>query len=157
MDKSEAVQFNKSILVAVDDSDNSRRAVEYVGYLLGQMQGVHVTLLHVIPEPEEDYFPEDEQKQRWLERYRERMNTVMAAYRDILVAAGIPEAGVEKRLPLRDCPSMAECILSERDQRQYGTIVVGRQGLSRKEEFLFGSISSKIVNHARHCTVWVVE
>jgi nucleotide-binding universal stress UspA family protein len=35
--------------------------------------------------------------------------------------------------------------------------VVGRQGLSRSEEFLFGSVSSKIVNHARNCTVWVVE
>lgn len=26
----------------------------------------------------------------------------------------------------------------------------------RKEEFLFGSVSSKIVSHARNCTVWVV-
>jgi nucleotide-binding universal stress UspA family protein len=52
---------------------------------------------------------------------------------------------------------MAECILAERDEREYGTIVVGRQGLSRTEEFIFGSISSKIVTHARNCTVWVVE
>jgi len=74
-----------------------------------------------------------------------------------LDADGFTEDAVEKRLSLRYCPSMAECILAERDERQYATIVVGRQGLSRKEEFLFGSISSKIVNHARHCTVWVVE
>jgi nucleotide-binding universal stress UspA family protein len=52
---------------------------------------------------------------------------------------------------------MAECILSERDETQYDTIVVGRQGLSRKEQFLFGSISSKIVSHAGNCTVWVVS
>lgn len=39
----------------------------------------------------------------------------------------------------------------------YGTIVVGRHGLLRSEEFIFGSISSKIVSHARNCTVWVVE
>jgi nucleotide-binding universal stress UspA family protein len=37
------------------------------------------------------------------------------------------------------------------------TIVVGRQGISRSEAFLFGSVSSKIVNHVRDCTVWVVE
>ena len=30
------------------------------------------------------------------------------------------------------------------------------RGLSRKEEFLFGSVSSKIVGHARNCAVWVV-
>ena len=52
---------------------------------------------------------------------------------------------------------MAKCILLEHDETGYSTIVVGRQGLSRSEEFLFGSISSKIVNHARKCTVWVVE
>ena len=51
---------------------------------------------------------------------------------------------------------MAECILAEREKRDYDTIVVGRQGLSRKEEFLFGSISNKIVNHARDCTVWII-
>jgi hypothetical protein len=34
--------------------------------------------------------------------------------------------------------------------------VVGRQGISRKERFLFGSVSSKIVTHASDCTVWVV-
>jgi nucleotide-binding universal stress UspA family protein len=47
--------------------------------------------------------------------------------------------------------------LFEQNKAQYRTIVVGRQGLSRSEEFLFGSISSKIVSHARNCTVWVVE
>jgi nucleotide-binding universal stress UspA family protein len=40
---------------------------------------------------------------------------------------------------------------------RYDTIVVGRMGMSRSEEFLFGSISSKIVTHGRNCTVWIVE
>lgn len=157
MEDKDAVELNKNILIAVDDSDNSRRAVDYVGFLLGKVEGVQATLLHVIPEPEEDYFPEAEQKQRWIEGYRQRMTTVMAGYRQMLVQAGFPESAVAQEMPLRFCPSMAECILSERKQRSYGTVVVGRQGLSRKEEFLFGSISSKIVNHARHCAVWVVE
>jgi nucleotide-binding universal stress UspA family protein len=153
----EEVPLNKNILIAIDDSNNSRRAVQYVGYLLGSMKGVHVTLLHIIPEPEEDYFPENEQKQQWLKKYREKLDAILDEYGRMLVADGFTEDAVEKRLSLRYCPSMAECILAERDERQYATIVVGRQGLSRKEEFLFGSISSKIVNHARHCTVWVVE
>jgi hypothetical protein len=44
-----------------------------------------------------------------------------------------------------------------RDKGQYSTIVVGRQGVSRSKEFLFGSISSKIINPARNYTVWIVE
>jgi nucleotide-binding universal stress UspA family protein len=157
MGSEEQVQLNKNFLLAVDDSANSHRAVQYVGYMLGGMKDVHVTLLHVIPEPEEDYFPEEDQKKRWLDGYREKMESVLDNYRRMLLADGFDEKAVETRLTLRFCPSMAECILSERDERHYGTIIVGRQGLSRKEEFLFGSISSKIVNHARHCTVWVVE
>jgi nucleotide-binding universal stress UspA family protein len=157
MAHNQAIALNKNILIAVDDSENSRRAVHYVGFLLGRAADVHATLLHVIPEPEEDYFPEAAQKERWIDNYRRRMTKVLADYRQMLVEAGFPESAVEQQLPLRFCPSMAECILSERKQRRYGTVVVGRQGLSRKEEFLFGSISSKIVNHARHCAVWVVE
>jgi nucleotide-binding universal stress UspA family protein len=34
---------------------------------------------------------------------------------------------------------------------------VGRKGRTRTEEFLFGSVSSKIVHHAQECTVWVVS
>ena len=157
MHNREEAPLNKNILIAVDDSENSRRAVRYVGYLLGNMEGIHITLLHVIPEPEEDYFPEDEQKQQWLTKYREKLDAILEEYSQMLVADGFKKDALEKRLTLRYCPSMAECILAERDERLYGTIVVGRQGLSRKEEFLFGSISSKIVNHARRCTVWVVE
>lgn len=157
MEINDDARLNKNFLIAVDDSDNSRRAVQYAGYLLGDMKGVHVTLLHVIPEPDEDYFPEDEQKRQWLEKYREKMDGILDEYRKMLISDGLPEYEVDKKLPLRYCPSMAECILSEQDERRYGTIIVGRQGLSRKEEFLFGSISSKIVTHARHCTVWVVE
>jgi len=149
--------LNKNILLAVDDSENSRRAVHYTAYLLGGMDGVRATILHVIPLPEEDFFPDEAEKNQWLGQYRQRIEAVIEEYRQILIESGFTADAVETRIPLRNCPSMAECILHERNVGGYTTIVVGRQGLSRKEEFLFGSISSKIVSHARQCTVWVVE
>jgi nucleotide-binding universal stress UspA family protein len=149
--------FNKNILIAVDDSDNSRRAVSYVAQLLGGMGGFKVAIVHVIPEAEEDYFPTTEEKEKWLSQYRQKVETMLENYRQILLRAGFLARDVSVRYPLRYCPSMAECILAERDDTEYHTLVVGRQGLSRSEEFLFGSVSSKIVNHAKNCTVWVVE
>jgi nucleotide-binding universal stress UspA family protein len=149
--------FNRNVLIAVDDSTNAERAVAYVGYLLGGMEGFHVTLLHVIPEPEEDYFPGPVEKERWLQKYLQKIATTLERYRGVLLEAGFRPDSVQIQSKMRYCPSMAECILSERNAGNYGTIVVGRQGLSRKEEFLFGSVSSKIVSHARNCTVWVVE
>jgi len=153
----EEKQFNKNILIAVDESDNARRAVSYVGQFLGGLPGFKVMVLHVVPEPEEDYFPTTAEKEKWLGEYRQKIDALLAEYRRILIGHGFGPEDVKVRSTLRYCPSMAECILSERDETEYSTIVVGRQGLSRSEEFLFGSISSKVVTHARNCTVWVVE
>jgi nucleotide-binding universal stress UspA family protein len=150
------LHFNRNVLLAVDDSENSRRAVAYAGYMLGGVPGASVTLLHVISEPDEDYFARTEEKQAWLEQYQRRVDAFLEQYRRELLDAGFPAEAVKTRTPRRTWPSIAECILSELDRSRYGTLVVGRQGLSRKEEFLFGSVSSRIVGHARHCAVWVV-
>jgi nucleotide-binding universal stress UspA family protein len=157
MEEIKIASLNKDIMLALDDSENSRRAVAYTAHLVGGLEGIRLTLLHVIPVPEEDFFPDEAQRDQWLKQYREKIEAVLEEYRQMLMAAGFREEVLKTLTPLRHCPSMAECILSERNEGRYGTIVVGRQGLSRKEEFLFGSISSKIVNHARQCTVWVVE
>ena len=149
--------FNKNILIAVDESHNARRAVSYVGQLLGDVKGFKVTILHVIPEPEEDYFPAIKEKEKWLSQYKKRIDSMLSEYRQMLVKSGFDPENIIARSTLRYCPSIAQCILDEQDHTGYRTIVVGRQGLSRSEEFLFGSISSKIVNHASKCTVWVVE
>lgn len=156
MTKEEKI-FNKNILIAVDESENARRAVSYVGQFLGGLEGFKVTILHVVPEPEEDYFPTSAEKEKWLTQYRRKIDAMLEDSRQLLIKNGFDPEDVAVRSTLRYCPSMAECILSERDETEYSTIVVGRQGLSRREEFLFGSISSKVVNHARNCTVWVVE
>lgn len=149
--------FNKNILIAIDESENARRAVSYVGQLLGGLEGFKILLLHVLPEPDEDFFQTEAEKDQWMKRRKEKVENVLADNRNSLIDYGFDPDQVSTRSTLRYCPSMAECILEERDETEYSTIVVGRQGLSRSEEFLFGSISSKIVNHARNCTVWVVE
>ena len=149
--------FNKNILIAVDESENARRAVLYVAQLLEGAAGFSVTILHVINEPEEDYFPTTDEKEKWLSQYKKKVDKMLEDYRQILIQEGFDQNVVSVRSTVRYCPSMAQCILKERDETEYSTVVIGRQGLSRSEEFLFGSVSSKIVNYARNCTVWVVE
>ena len=149
--------FNKNILIAVDESENARRAVSYVGRLLAGIGGFKILILHVIRQPDEDFFPTATEKDTWLSQHKLKVDAMLKNYRKILIKKGFAPADVSVRSTLRYCPSLAECILSERSQTKCHTIVVGRQGISRSEEFLFCSVSSKIVNHARNCTVWVVE
>ncbi len=150
-------EVNRNILIAVDASENSRRAVQYVAGMLGGIKGFKATVLHVIREPEEDEFPVEGEKEKWFPAHRQHVNRMLEEYRRMLIDAGFAPEDVLTRSTLRYCPSMAECILAEQDLLKYATLVVGRKGLSHKEEFLFGSISGKIVRIARNCTVWVVE
>jgi nucleotide-binding universal stress UspA family protein len=150
-------EVNRNILIAVDASENSRRAVQYVAGMLGGMKGFKATVFHVIREPEEDEFPDQGEKEKWYHAHRQQVDRMLEEYRRMLIDAGFATEDVSTRSTLRYCPSMAECILAEQDSLEYATLVVGRKGLSHKEEFLFGSISGKIVRTARNCTVWVVE
>ena len=149
--------FNKNILIAVDDSENARRAVFYVSQLLAGVKGFKILILHVISQPEEDYFSTSAEKESWLSNYQLKVDVMLEDYRQILIREGFDPDDISVQSTLRYCPSLSECILAEQDKTRYSTLVVGRKGLSRSEEFLFGSISSKIVTHARNCTVWVVE
>ncbi len=94
-----------------------------------------VTILHVIPEPEEDYFPTTQEKVNWLNKYKQKANSFLSEYRQILVNMGFSPENVTVRSTLRYCPSMAQCILVEKDQNQYSTIVVGRHGISEVKSF----------------------
>ncbi len=147
----------KEILIAVDDSENALRAVTYVGQLLGGASNFKITLLHIIPDPEDDYFPSQEEKIKWLSHYKKKTDALLDDYRQVMIREGFRSQDIAQRSAPLSYPSIAECILAECKNAGNTTIVVGRQGFSRSEEFLFGSISNKIVNHARNCTVWVVE
>lgn len=144
------------IVIAVDGSDNSRRAVAYVGELVGRTPGLEVTLLHVIHAPDENFFPNGQERERWLQSGRSRVEGWLAEYRRMLLAAGMDPARVSVHLAERDGPSLAALILAETCALDAGTIVVGRQGLSPREELLFGSVSRQVVGHASNRTVWVV-
>ncbi|MEE4112011.1 MAG: universal stress protein [Desulfobacteraceae bacterium] len=148
---------NNHIVIAVDGSENSRRAVAYVGGLIGGRTGFTVTLLHVIHAPEEDFFASPPERERWVKSGRKKVDSWTTDYRDLLIADGVDAGDTSILTVERDGPSLAQLILAEMTRLEAGTIVLGRQGLSRKEEFLFGSVSKQIVSHARNCTVWVVQ
>lgn len=148
---------NKSILIAVDESSNARRAVFYVARLLGGLPDFRIHLLHVLSPPEDDFFPSAAAKDAYVQKHRREIERVLEEYRQILTDNGFTAEAVSTHTPERYCPSIADCIIAEREMLHPSTIVIGRQGVSRQEEFLFGSVSSKIVNKAKGCTVWVVE
>jgi nucleotide-binding universal stress UspA family protein len=147
----------RHVLVAVDTSENSRRAVLYVADFLGGVPGFRVTLLSIVPEPSEDYFETDEERRDWIEKHSTEAEVMLRNYREVLMRAGFPEEKITVRVAVRNCPSIAECIMD--DQKKLGccTIVLGRRGITKKEEVLYGSTSNKILHSVNNCAVWVIE
>lgn len=148
--------FNGRILVAVDGSANARRAVAHVAAVAACAQSVHIFLLHIISEPDPDYFARPAERLDWLAKHRIEAETFMADYQQLLANHGISEGRITILIKERDCPSLSECIMSEMQSLGASTIAIGRTGMRAKEELLLGSVSKRIVHHAKDCAVWVV-
>lgn len=147
----------RHLLVAVDESENSKRAVMYLADFFGGLKDVFITLLTIIPEPSEDFFPTEAERKKWLREKQAAMRATLADYRDILLGAGLAETQLESRITTRSCASIGDAILEEQEKLRCCIVVVGRRGISHSEEFIFGSTSSKILHHAKNCAVMVIE
>ena len=72
---------DRHFLIAVDESESSKRAVLYVADIVGGFPGFAVTLLSIIPEPEEDFFDSEEEKVAWTREKLEAANRLLNNYR----------------------------------------------------------------------------
>jgi nucleotide-binding universal stress UspA family protein len=157
MNSSQPTVKDKHLLIAVDESDSSRRAVLYVADFLGGFPGFTVTLLRIIPEPDEDFFESDAARNKWMSEKMQAANVMLANYRQVLIQSGFPEDKVRFRACIEESRSFSDAILETRCDLTCCTIVVGRHHKSKAEEFLFGSTSNKLIHEAKNCAVWVVE
>jgi nucleotide-binding universal stress UspA family protein len=72
------------------------------------------------------------------------------------VQLGLKPEQVDTRFSA-DVQNIPTEILLEAEKGGYEAICLGRQGRSSVKEFFIGSVSERIVRHARGCAVWVVE
>ena len=155
------------ILLALDSSESSVNAARYVADLLGNNQNVSVTLFHVLrcipPELlEVGSLQEEEElhrkKRAWEESQYKTECKFFEPIIDILKQAGFNEEQFDTKhfapLPGFD---VANAILEECESGDYDTLVMGKRGLSRIGYFLIGSVTEKVVRHAKGMAVWVVE
>jgi nucleotide-binding universal stress UspA family protein len=153
-------------LVAMDGSDEAMRAVDYVGTMLAGSDCA-VTLFHVLRGFdflslgfEGDFVPTPEilggeEIKAEFQRAEEAMKSVFNQAQDTLEKAGLKGDQINSKI-VTGAASRAKAIVEEAKNQGYGTIVVGRRGLSRVEEFFMGRVSSKVMQLAKEMAVWVV-
>jgi len=150
---------SEKMLLAVDSSENSRKAVDYVGKFAADTKA-ELTLFHVVRSVSlgfvDDLILRDENTERQLLQEMDRdIPRMFRSYKDILEKAGVVSDRIFSKSILHST-SRAGDILKEAKEGGYGTIVMGRRGLSKVREFLMGRVTSKVLSRAEGFAVWIV-
>ena len=80
---------------------------------------------------------------------------MLAQAKTYLLERDVPPFAITTHLETK-ATGVARAILGEAEAGEYGSILIGRRGLSRTERFLFGSVSNKVVQQAQGMAVWVI-
>ncbi len=146
----------KKILVAVDGTETARRALRYLATMAGSLAEARICLLHVTPEPPPYYYREGHTMSEYAKAKNEAAEVIFQEARRILSELGLDAAGVScENYLTASGESISDGIMAVQKKGAYGTVVVGKRGVSKAEEFLFGSISNAVVQKSNF-TVWVV-
>jgi len=146
----------RNVLIAVDDTATSENALKYTAAIIGKLEATRICLLHIYPEPPPGYYSSGKSLDDYRQEKEKRAVVFISRAKDILLQAGIDEQSIISMYHMADHATISQAILAIQTEGKYGTIIVGKRGVSKAEEFLFGSISSALVHHSKDCTVWVV-
>jgi nucleotide-binding universal stress UspA family protein len=146
----------EKILVAVDEGETSLRALRYVGRMTAAMTDLSICLLNIYPEPPPDFYTNGGVLAVYQAEKEKRADMIFAEAERVLLEAGIQPGLIERNTLLAAGKTISQMVLDVQREGNFGTVVVGKRGVSKAEEFLFGSISNALARHSSSFTTWVV-
>jgi len=154
--------MGKRLLIAVDDTDASQRAIRYVGHMAGMIKDLHSVLLHA--QPAVSPFVRDAARNdpETLEELN-RLQSATAYASEALLERNqgmLREMGVTvDRIATVSRPrkaGVAKTILDFGHENRLSAIVAGRRRLSTLKKTFLGSVSADLVEHSTFLPIWVV-
>ncbi len=156
--------MGRKILVAIDDSENAMRAVQFVAEAFTQDQTI--TIFSVVQDtaalcemnsPElTPYFISQQESFCVLEdKKRELIEEAHKKAKKVLTDAGFNPRNIISRIAVKK-KGVARDIIEEAASG-YDMVVLGRRGLSGIKEFLFGSVSQKVLQMAKDVSVLIIN
>jgi nucleotide-binding universal stress UspA family protein len=164
----------KHILIAVDNSEASTRAVTYVGTVIGGQLGIRICLLHVLqpmpssllevggsenPQIEAQEEAEIHQAQaNWLAQAQQEAEPWLERARSTLHEAGVSREAVEAQFiaPINGEGVVTE-ILNAARTHHCGTVVVGRSSFHGLRAWFRHHIGDELIRKGEGVAIWVVE
>ncbi len=146
----------KRFLVCMDGSEISFKALRYVARFAARLEDPTICLLHVYPEPPPYYFQQGHALDEYCREKEGAAALFFARSAAMLEEFSIKGENVPTLCRMSCGEPVSRTILTIQAEGDYGTVVVGKRGVSKAEEFLFGSISNTLARHSAGFTVWVV-
>ena len=147
-----------NILLAVDGSENAASAVHYVGGFAAAPSDAKIMLFHVIralePAFQELFTMHAQEVDAFMEQLGAEAQAMFRRYRDILMDHGIQDDRITSK-NVTQASSRAASILAEARAGAYGTVVMGRRGLTRVYGFLTGRVTNKVLHQGEGLAVWI--
>ncbi|MGB5991239.1 MAG: universal stress protein, partial [Desulfobacterales bacterium] len=134
----------KNMLLAVDNSPNAMRAVDYAAFILPGTEA-HVTIFHskrdlkrFMPSGLLEEFPEFQKL--WKHKSGEVVAPYLKRAKEMLIKAGLKENQVSIEL-VEGSESAGMDILKEVENSDAGTIFIGKRGCSDVKDYSMGSVA----------------
>jgi len=146
------------IMVTVDGSENSLRAVDHLIHMVGANTDIHITLFHVIPYLRHYYSVDVERSKGYLQlvMHREdkrRMDGFYEKAYERFKKAGLKSSQLST-VTCRRSSDISTAIYGEAKAGQYGTVIVGRRG--ERGAFFPGQIPRRLVHALEDQTLCIV-
>ncbi len=161
----------KNLLIAVDDSNATARALQYVGTLLRETPSVAVTLFHVLnPMPRElmehggSENPDMEHQlgeqlrkdqQEWMQAEETLEYPILERARGRLSETGFPTDRVV--LKLGYAGDLVDTILDEVRAGGYGTLVITKHGQPDAAHLFSHNIAERLSRDLSGVALWIIE
>ena len=157
------VRMVKKILIAVDDSLQSKNAVRYVTRLSARLENLNIVLFNAQPMVSQFLVDEAKKKvdsQRELKAVMERnaitSQKLLDNYRLLMGQEGVDESRIQTVIQPRKLDIAKDIIEFAQDGR-FDALVIGRRGISGLQELFMGSVSSNITQNSNVIPVWIID
>lgn len=164
----------KEILIVLDDSRSSWRAVRYAARIMERGKGFRVCLVHLLPSlppellehggaqnPAKEGEVEAELKaeqEEWLGSAKKAAQRNLERAAGMLRSPSLPRKSIQLLIgEAGDGKEAAERIFELADRCKCRSIIIGREAASRLHSFFSTELPDELLLHAKGFAVWVIQ
>lgn len=164
---------NNKILLAIEDSEASMKAVAYVAEMVRGHEAIHICLFHALPpipprllefggteDPQQEQALRTELKSaqtEWIEKAKNAVQPSITRARAIFQNHSLSQSQISTHFShtIHKLDIVRE-ILNAAKQADCGTVVVGRHRLPWVQDLFYHHTGEGLVEQAQELSVWVV-